>query len=359
MKNVVVLGIETSCDETSIAVVNSSRDILMHEVYSQIKLHAEYGGVIPEVAARSHIDILPQMISNAISSSKLYLKEIDAIAVTAGPGLIGGLIVGVMVAKGLASALNKPCIPVNHLEGHALTVRLTDANLEFPYLLLLVSGGHCQILVANGVDNYDMLGETMDDAVGEAFDKVAKMLGLGYPGGPAVESLAQNGNPSAFNFPKAFFKEKHCNFSFSGLKTAVLREIAKSGHSSASLVSVLNVDEINDINKFRANICASFQYAVGIALCDRITKGIEWCHDNQRDITSVVIAGGVAANAYLKNMLVKKCKHYDFNVITPPIGLCTDNAAMIAWVGVEKMRLNHTYDLKFSPRSRWPIARNV
>ncbi len=335
-----VLGIESSCDETAIAVVDSNRNVLLNEIYSQIKVHEKYGGVIPELAARNHIEILPKMIETAKKDGKLILDEIDAIAVTAGPGLIGGVIVGVMVAKGLASALGKPCIPINHLEGHALTARLTDPSLEFPFLLLLVSGGHCQILFAKSLGNYELLGATKDDAVGEAFDKVAKMLGLGYPGGPAVEKFALNGNKKAYDFPKPFFKEKHCDMSFSGLKTAVSRQIAKE--------KILS-DEI----KF--NICASFQEAIGVTLCDRIENAIKLCKDKNMDFTTLVISGGVAANRYICNALLDLCNRYEKKLVTPPIKLCTDNAAMIAWAGVEKMIAGVESDLGFAPKSKWVI----
>lgn len=336
-----VLGIETSCDETAIAVVDSNRKILLNEVYSQIKLHAQYGGVIPELAARNHIEILPKLISEAIHNKRLDLNEMNAIAVTGGPGLIGGVIVGVMVAKGLASALNKPFIAVNHLEGHALTARLTNATLEFPYLLLLVSGGHCQILYAKSLSDYKLLGSTKDDAVGEAFDKVAKMLNLQYPGGPAIEKLSLQGNANAYSFPKAFFRESHCDMSFSGIKTAVARQIAK---------------EDNITNECKANICASFQKAVFQTLCDRIKSAIAICEKNNMPFDNLVVSGGVAANQNLKYELQILCDQYKKHLIIPPISLCTDNAAMIAWVGIEKLVAGYTSELSFSPRSRWSIA---
>ena len=332
-----VLGIETSCDETAIAVVDNQRNILLNEIYSQIKIHAQYGGVIPELAARKHIEILPQLIENAMHSGGLNLSEIDAIAVTAGPGLIGGVIVGVMIAKGMASALGKPCIPINHLEGHALTARLTDPTLEFPYLLLLVSGGHCQIIYAKNIGQYEILGSTKDDAVGEVFDKVAKMLGLSYPGGPIIEKLALKGNPAAYNFPKAFLKEKHCNMSFSGIKTAVSRQIAKE--------SQLNQEVI-------ANISASFQSAIAITLSDRMHMAINSCIES---VDSVVIAGGVAANKYIASKISEVCYQHGKRLVVPPISLCTDNAAMIAWAGVENLRMGHSYKIDFIPKSKWNL----
>jgi N6-L-threonylcarbamoyladenine synthase len=337
-----ILGIETSCDETAIAVVDSNRNILMHEIYSQIKIHAKYGGVIPEVAARNHFEILPKMIETAIDLKSLDLKEIDGIAVTAGPGLIGGVIVGVMFAKGLASALNKPCIPINHLEGHALTARLTDPSLDFPYLLLLVSGGHCQILFAKSLGNYILLGSTKDDAVGEVFDKVAKMLGLSYPGGPIVEKLALSGDPKAYNFPKPFFRESHCDMSFSGLKTAVSRQIAKE-----DLLS----DEI------KANICASFQDTISTTLYDRLESAIKLCIQRNLYFSSVVIGGGVGANQHIYKTLLSLCNRYEKKLIVPPINLCTDNAAMISWAGIEKMIIGIDKNLDFAPKSKWAIGR--
>lgn len=335
-----ILGIETSCDETAIAVVDSNRNLLLNQVHSQMKLHAKYGGVIPELAARNHVEILPKLLENAIKEGNLNLKEIEGVAVTAGPGLIGGVIVGVMVAKGLASALNKPCIPVNHLEGHALTARLTDPTLQFPFLLLLVSGGHCQILLAKDIGCYTLLGSTRDDAVGEAFDKVAKMLGLGYPGGPVVEERALQGDKKAYDFPKAFFREKHCDLSFSGIKTAVFRQIAKEEDLS---------DEV------KSNICASFQEAITSTLSDRLERAIKICN-KKIYFSDIVIAGGVAANRYLAASLLTLCNSYQKRLVIPPISLCTDNAAMIAWTGVEKMNKGLVSDLGFAPKSQWPIS---
>ncbi len=336
-----VLGIETSCDETGIALVDSYRNILLNEVYSQVKIHAQYGGIIPELAARNHVEILPELLRSAISSGQLNLDVIDAVAVTAGPGLIGGVIVGVMVAKGLASALGKPCIPINHLEGHALTARLTDPRLEFPYLLLLVSGGHCQIIYAKGVGDYELLGSTKDDAVGEAFDKIAKMLKLEYPGGPAIEKLAAQGDPKAYSFPKAFYGEKHCNMSFSGIKTAVSRQIAK---------------ENNLTQQVKSDIAASFQDAVSITLCDRVKIAITSCNEKDFQFKSVVVAGGVAANRYLVSKLSILCNDFNKALVVPPINLCTDNGAMIAWAGIEKLAFGFGSELSFAPRSKWPIA---
>jgi N6-L-threonylcarbamoyladenine synthase len=334
-----VLAIETSCDESAIAVVDSNRNILLNDIYSQVKLHNKYGGVIPELAARSHSEILPQLIKSAIDRGDLILSEIDAIAVTAGPGLIGGVIVGVMVAKAMASALSKPCIAINHLEGHALTARLTDPTLSFPYLLLLVSGGHCQIIYVEDIGQYRLLGGTRDDAVGEAFDKVAKMLSLGYPGGPAIEKLALNGHSMSYSFPKAFFKEQHCEMSFSGIKTAVSRQIAKEGTLSEVV---------------KANIAASFQEAIAATLCDRVEMAIIKCQ--KYNFSSLVIAGGVAANKYIASKLSLLSNIYNKRLVVPPIGLCTDNGAMIAWAAIERLLRGEVGSLSFAPRSRWPIA---
>lgn len=331
-----VLGIETSCDETAIAVVNCKRKIILNEIYTQN--HAKYGGVVPEVAARNHIEILPNLLRNAINTKQCNLKNIDAIAVTAGPGLIGGVMVGVMFAQSLASALKIPCIPINHLEGHALTVRLTN-NVKFPYLLMLLSGGHCQILYVHNINQYTLIGSTRDDAVGEAFDKVAKMLHIPYPGGPIIEQLALQGDCNAYDFPKAFIKEAHCDMSFSGIKTAVLRQIAKYNG---------DIDHIT-----RCNIAASFQKAIAITLSNRLQNAIK-LYQNQ-SFQYIAIAGGVAANKYIINELNNICNKNQKILVSPPISLCTDNAAMIAWVGIEKIFCNHIENNIIVPRSKWPL----
>ena len=326
-----ILGIETSCDETAAAIVTSEREILSNVIYSQIEEHAAYGGVVPEIASRAHIKHLDGVIQEALSVAKCGWNDIDAIAVTAGPGLIGGVIVGVMEAKAIASALRKPIIAVNHLEGHSLTVRLTN-DVAFPYLLLLVSGGHCQILVVYGVGQYELLGETLDDAVGESFDKLAKLLGLGQPGGPKIEQLALKGNPDAFKLPKPLWGDGSCNFSFSGLKTAVKTRV--------------------ESREFRVeDICAVFQKTVADVICERLKNAISMLH---APCSTLVIAGGVAANQYIKARL--SALNSQLTVISPPIKLCTDNAAMIAWAGLEKFRLGQTDNLDFIPKARWPLA---
>lgn len=326
-----VLGIETSCDETAAAVVTSDGEILSNIIHSQVDEHAPYGGVVPEIASRAHIKYLDGVISRALSEAETTLDELDAIAVTAGPGLIGGVIVGVMEAKAIAAATGKPIIAVNHLEGHALTVRLTN-EVEFPYLLLLVSGGHCQILEVTGVGQYKLLGQTIDDAVGESFDKLAKILGLGLPGGPKVEELAKNGNPNAFDLPKPLLKEKNCDFSFSGLKTAVARA-AQSGEYSPE------------------DICATFQKTICEILVDKVGKALE-----QVDAKTLVVAGGVAANQQIRKSLEDLANQNDMQLIAPPLKLCTDNAAMIAWAGLEKLKLGQTDNINFAPKARWPLT---
>ncbi|MBN8827181.1 MAG: tRNA (adenosine(37)-N6)-threonylcarbamoyltransferase complex transferase subunit TsaD [Sphingobacteriia bacterium] len=334
-----ILGIETSCDETSIAIVDNNKNILSHKILSQIEEHTPFGGVVPEIAARAHINYLPNLIKEALSEAQIDISKIDGIAVTSGPGLIGGLLVGLMTAKGIAASLNKPLIAVNHLEGHALTIRLTD-KIEFPYLLLLVSGGHCQILIVHGVGSYTKLGSTIDDAVGEAYDKVAKMLQLGYPGGPAVEKAALKGNKHAYVFPKSMVGRDNCDFSFSGLKTAVKRTLDK-------------IDNLNE--QIIVDLCASFQFTVGEILKDRISNAIKLVKQNNIIIENLVIAGGVAANKYIISCLKEITDSNNLTIKSPPIKLCTDNGAMIAWVGVERMSLGFTNDLVTEPKATWPL----
>lgn len=331
-----VLGIETSCDETAVALVNSQKQIIAQQIFSQLEEHAKFGGVVPEIAARSHLQKLPKLIDIVFAGAGCNLSQIDGIAATAGPGLIGGLIVGLMAGKAMAAAAKKPFIAVNHLEGHALTARLTN-SVEFPYLLLLVSGGHCQILVARGVGDYLLLGSTIDDAVGEAFDKVAKMLGLGYPGGALVEQKALQGLSDKYNLPRPLINSDDCNFSFSGLKTAVKRIIE----------SIKNIQESD-----KANICASFQQAVADIIMAKLNRAL--LKLDLTDIKQIVIAGGVAANRFIFNSITQEFGH-KYEIITPPLQLCTDNAAMIAWAGFERLRLGLVNDLSFEPRARWPL----
>lgn len=334
-----IIGIESSCDETAIAIVNDQKQILSHVIASHIDSHAKYGGVVPELASRNHLDAIKMVFDKALSDSTLTMEQIDAIAVTSGPGLIGGLLVGVMFAKGLALRCNKPIIGINHLEAHALTARLTN-EVRFPYLMLLVSGGHCQILEVLGVGQYKKLGSTRDDAVGEAFDKVAKMIGLPYPGGPAIEKLAVNGDKKAVKLPVPILKENPYDFSFSGLKTAVRRHI----ESKESLSD-------QDV----ADLCASFQDVVTRVLIDRMKNAAEHFVDMNPAAKQVVIAGGVAANQYIKNALSEAMTEFGLEVITPPIKLCTDNGVMVAWAGLEHFRLGNISNIEFEPRSRWPL----
>jgi len=335
-----VLGIETSCDETAVAIVEAPAGtapvgrILANVVYSQQTEHRRFGGVVPEIAARAHLERIDGLIDDALAEAKLGLDDLDAIAATGGPGLIGGVMVGVMAAKGLAFARNKPFLAVNHLEGHALTVRLTEP-VDFPYLLLLVSGGHCQLLTVRGPGDFTRLGTTIDDAVGECFDKTAKLLGLGFPGGPAVEKLAQDGDMQRFALPRPMWRKPGCDFSFSGLKTAVRQTIEK-----------LDPDD----QRARADLCASFQRTVGDVLADRCANALKAAPS-----PTLVVAGGVAANLYLRSRLEDVARQHGARLVAPPVRLCTDNGAMIAWAGLERLRLGWTDTLDFKPRPRWPL----
>lgn len=336
----IVLGIETSCDETAASIVSDDKRILSHVLRSQGH-HEVYGGVVPEIAARAHLQLLDPLVQQAITQANITLQDIDGIAATAGPGLIGGVIVGVMFAKGMAASLNIPFLGINHLAGHALTVRLTD-TIDFPYLLLLTSGGHCQILVVKSPMDYQLLGTTIDDAAGEAFDKVGKMLDLAYPAGPKIEKLAQQGNSRAYDFPRPLLHDKMqpMNFSFSGLKTAVRRQI----------------DAINTLTETHtADICASFQQAVLDIFAAKINHALAYCQEHKIPITHLVTAGGVAANEKIRHTLQECATKKDVLFLAPPAKLCTDNAAMIAWAGIEKMRMGLRDSLNFSPRPRWPL----
>lgn len=337
-----VLGIESSCDETAAAIVTSNKEILSSVVLSQTEAHAPYGGVVPEIAARSHIEHIDHVIMNALAQANCPWTDIDAVAATTGPGLIGGVIVGTMAGKTIASVLGKPFIAVNHLEGHALTARLTG-NVEFPFLLMLMSGGHCQVLLVNGVGQYQKFGGTLDDAAGEAFDKTAKLLGLPFPGGPAVEKAARAGDPKRFAFPIPLKGRAGCDFSFSGLKTAV--RIAALERKTSVGISAQNI----------ADICASFQYTVGEILMDRLHNALQIASANEKCRT-LVMAGGVAANQYLREKIKQKADAFGFTLVCPPLSLCTDNAAMIAWAGIEQLQLGKTSGLDTEPKARWPLA---
>ena len=328
----IVLGIESSCDETAAALVTTDRRIVAQRIASQVEAHAPYGGVVPEIAARAHAEKLAPMIAEVMQEAGLELTELDAIAATAGPGLIGGVMVGLVSAKALAMASDVPLIAINHLEGHALSPRLADETLGFPYALLLVSGGHCQILMVEGVGKYRRLSTTIDDALGEAFDKTAKILGLGYPGGPAVEQLAKSGDADAVPLPRPLVGSGEPHFSFAGLKSAVLR--AKE--------SGLHRDE---------DIAASFQKAAVDCLLDRLRVSLDPLHD----VPSLVVAGGVAANQTIRSALEGFAAHRSMRFVAPPLALCTDNAAMIAWAGAERLASGQSDPLDFAARPRWPL----
>ena len=337
----IVLGIETSCDETAAAIVTDAREIRADVVLSQLDDHTPYGGVVPEIAARAHLEHLDGLIRRAMEESGLGFGDIDAVAATGGPGLIGGVIVGVMTAKAIAAARKLPFIAVNHLEGHALTARLTD-DVPFPYLLLLVSGGHCQLLVVEGVGQYRRLGTTIDDAVGEAFDKTAKLLGLGYPGGPLVEKAAgQATNPGRFDLPRPMVGRPGCDFSFSGLKTAVRRHVEELGKP-------LSLED-------QADLAAAFQNTVAEVMADRCARAIRQFKEAHPQGGALVVAGGVAANKTLRARLSTLAEKQGMAFVAPPLRLCTDNAAMIAWAGIERLRLGQTDPLNFAPRPRWPL----
>ncbi len=341
-----ILGIETSCDETAASVIlrdsGGKGHILGDVVLSQLEEHSAYGGVVPEIAARAHVEALDTLIEEALLRAGVTLSDIDAIAATSGPGLIGGLIVGLMTGKAIARATGKPLYAVNHLEGHALTARLTD-GLSFPYLMLLVSGGHTQLILVKGVGEYERWGTTIDDALGEAFDKTAKLLGLPYPGGPAVERAALAGNPARFDFPRPLVGDARLDFSFSGLKTAV-RQAAQS------------LEPVTDEDI--ADICASFQRAISRTLKDRVGRGLKRFKAEHAGVArpALVVAGGVAANQVLRSTLQTLCAQSGFEFIAPPLSLCTDNAAMIAWAGAERLAAGMAADgLDVAPRSRWPL----
>jgi N6-L-threonylcarbamoyladenine synthase len=340
MKTWTVLGIETSCDETAAAVVRGAApgpgEILSNVIFSQTEAHAPYGGVVPEIASRAHLEILDTMIERALADAGMGLAEMDGIAATAGPGLIGGVMVGLTTAKALALGAGKPLIAVNHLIGHAMTARMTD-GVEFPFLLLLVSGGHCQLVGVGGPEDFRLYGSTIDDAVGEAFDKAAKILGLPYPGGPAVEEAAKGGNPRAYALPRPMKGRPGADFSFSGLKTA-LRLLAQDGVRTE-------------------DAAASFQAAVIESLVDRTRAGMALLRRDFPGANVLVVAGGVAANQAIGAALARLCREEGFVTRIPPPRLCTDNAAMIAWAGVERLSAGRGGDaLGISPRARWPLA---
>jgi N6-L-threonylcarbamoyladenine synthase len=327
----IILGLESSCDDSAVALVTSDRRILAQRVVGQNGAHQPYGGVVPEIAARAHVEILPGLIEQVLVEAKMSIHDVDAVAATAGPGLIGGVMVALLAGKGLALAAGKPLIAVNHLEGHALSPRLADPDLQFPYLLLLVSGGHCQLLDVRGLGDYRRLATTIDDAAGEAFDKAAKLLGLPYPGGPAVEEMAKGGDPTAVPLPRPLVGSGDPHFSFAGLKSAVQRTVASGD--------------------FRPeDIAASFQQAVVDCLVDRTRLALELS-----DAPSLVVAGGVAANQAIRTALAGLATTHGRKFSVPPAWLCTDNAAMIAWAGAERFAAGDCDPLDVPARARWPL----
>jgi N6-L-threonylcarbamoyladenine synthase len=327
----VILGLESSCDDSAVALVTGDRRILAQAVVGQNSAHQPYGGVVPEIAARAHVEILPALIDQVLSDAKMSIHEVDAVAATAGPGLIGGVMVALLAGKGLALAAGKPLLAINHLEGHALSPRLADPDLEFPYLLLLVSGGHCQLLEVRGLGDYRRLATTIDDAAGEAFDKAAKLLGLAYPGGPAIEKLANEGDSGAVPLPRPLVGSGEPHFSFAGLKSAVQRAVV-SGEFKPE------------------DIAASFQQAVVDCLVDRTRLALK-----KSDAPALVVAGGVAANQAIRRALADLAQAQGRRFSVPPVWLCTDNAAMIAWAGAERFAVGARDPLDVPARARWPL----
>jgi N6-L-threonylcarbamoyladenine synthase len=334
----IILGIESSCDETAAAVICSERGLLSSIIASQDDAHAPYGGVVPEIAARAHMQKIEAIIAQAMTVAEVEYNQLSAIAATSGPGLIGGVITGLMAAKGLASALDCPLIAINHLEGHALSPRLTE-ECAFPYLLLLVSGGHSQLLSVEGLGDYVRLGSTIDDAAGEAFDKTAKVMGLGFPGGPNVERWAENGDDTAISLPRPLLDRDNCDFSFAGLKTAVARAYDASDKSDAA----------------KADIAASFQTAVADCLIDRTHRAMVHFKSNHDGPYRFVVAGGVAANTVLRRRLIELSGDHAFDPIFPPLKFCGDNAAMIARAGLERFQAGLLDGLDAPARPRWPL----
>lgn len=363
----IVLGIESSCDETAAALVDGERRIVAQRIASQDDAHRPYGGVVPEIAARAHAERIAPLVEAVLADAGMTLDDVDAIAATAGPGLIGGVMVGLVTAKALAMAADKPLIAVNHLEGHALSPRLADPALQFPYLLLLVSGGHCQVLRVDGVGQYRRLATTIDDALGEAFDKTAKILGLGFPGGPAVERLAREGDPKAVTLPRPLLGSAEPHFSFAGLKSAVLRAKQAMVENGASTGSA-RTEKVGNPQSVRpelvegqpprptytdADIAAAFQQAALDCVIDRTRRALE----GSEGLTALVVAGGVAANQTIRAGLEALAAQFGLPFVAPPLALCTDNAAMIAWAGQERLALaDFAPDpLDIAARPRWPL----
>jgi N6-L-threonylcarbamoyladenine synthase len=345
-----LLGIESSCDETAASVVREDKTVLSNVIYSQTDEHSLFRGVVPEIAARAHLEKIDLVVKKSLSDANLDISDITAVAGTCGPGLIGGVIVGATFAKSIAMARRIPFIAINHIEAHALSIRLTE-DVDFPYLLLLASGGHCQLCIVHAIDRFEVIGKSLDDSVGESFDKVAKLLGFGYPGGPIVEKMSKSGDDKAFLLPRPLCQQKSCDFSFSGLKTAVRINAEKCANEQD-----------------RIDLCASFQTAVTDVLVYKVKQALEFCRNIPGiQLSSLVMAGGVAANNFIRSALQNVCEQRNIRFLAPPINLCTDNGAMIAWLGVEKLmarRLKeepcHKYytgdDLRFAPRPRWSLS---
>lgn len=337
-----ILGIETSCDETAAAILND-REVLAEAVFSQLKEHAAYSGVVPEIAARAHLAKIDGIVQACLHDAGLATSQLDGVAVTAGPGLIGGLATGVAFAKTIACVHGLPFFAINHLEGHALTVRLTD-DVAFPYLLFLASGGHCQLLICDNVGQYRRIGTTLDDALGEAYDKIAKMMGLGYPGGPVVEQRAKLGDPHRFTLPKSMVGRDNCHFSFSGLKAAVRRTLLKLDETGVT------GQDINDV-------CASFEATVNAIVADRLQRALKLA--GPQAMQALVVAGGVAANQRLRQTAQTIADAAGLPMLAPPLRWCGDNAVMIAWAGIERARSGLNDDLTAKVRPRWPLDPNA
>lgn len=337
-----LLGIESSCDDTAAAILRG-RDILSSVVFGQDTLHADFGGVVPEIAARAHAEKIDLCVAQALSEAGVKLSDLDGIAVTAGPGLIGGVLSGVMCAKGLSAATGLPLIGVNHLAGHALTPRLTD-DIAFPYLMLLVSGGHCQFLIVHAHDRYTRIGGTIDDAPGEAFDKTARILGLPQPGGPAIQKAAETGDPKRFSLPRPLLDRPGCDLSFSGLKTAMLR-------ARDSVVADQGGLTVAD----QSDLAAAFQFAVADILTEKSDRALTAYLELAPNQPAFAVAGGVAANSEIRSRLMALCEIRSVRFVAPPLALCTDNAAMIAYVGLTRLEAGQIDDLTLSARPRWPL----
>ncbi|OIQ41522.1 MAG: tRNA (adenosine(37)-N6)-threonylcarbamoyltransferase complex transferase subunit TsaD [Roseobacter sp. MedPE-SWde] len=346
-QSLTLLGLESSCDDTAAAVVRQEpgqrAEVLSSIVFGQTELHSAFGGVVPEIAARAHAEKLDHCVVDALAAAGVTLQDLDAIAVTAGPGLIGGVMSGVMCAKGIAAATDLPLVGVNHLAGHALTPRLTD-DVAYPYLMLLVSGGHCQYLIARGPEDFTRLGGTIDDAPGEAFDKTARLLGLPQPGGPSVQKEAENGDPKRFRFPRPLIQRADCNLSFSGLKTALMRMRDQI------------VDEKSGLTRQdRADLCAGFQAAVADVLASKTRRALAIYLAENPTTPTLAVAGGVAANTAIRAALETVCAELDTQFVAPPLALCTDNAAMIAYAGLERFKAGARDGMDLTARPRWPL----